>query len=431
LVGLALGDQEPQAQEVYRLAMAGLKRFFDAMGREGGWDEGIGYWGTAIRYVLLLGEAASRLLDDKRIFHVRGMEATGLFPVYFTPNGQAASFGDYPGVPLWGALYLLVKHFGQSEVVWWLDTYAFHRDASASGWSAPGFAMLFRPADLETPPAVNLAPVKVFHEIGWAAMADRWPRPGFYVAAKTGDLSANHSQHDMNSIQLQMDGEMLLHDLGPAPHGREYYSDARSQFYQVQARAHNTIVVADRDHRIDAQGQIIEAEAGKGFRWVACDAETACGDNVGFIRHVVMVLDPSGQEGRTLVVLDELTDGVPEKADLFWHTQGQIRPNTSAASGQIVGRQARLHYWLGATTDLRVRQESQQLDAQRTDRVLRASAGVVRKALFLSVFSCKDLSGAVELKESPAGDVGVHAPGVSITFKSLKSHLQLERVGVS
>jgi hypothetical protein len=428
MAGLALSDRDPHGQEAFGLGMVGLKNFFDALGREGGWDEGIGYWGTAIRYVLLLGEAASRLLDDKRIFHVRGMDVTGLFPIYFTPGGQAASFGDYPGVPLWGALYLLVKHLGQDELAWWLDTYAFHRDASASGWSAPGFAMLFRPRDLETPKSANLAPLKVYHEIGWAAMADRWPRPGFYVAAKTGDLSANHSQHDMNSIQLQADGEMLLHDPGPAPHGRDYYSDARSRFYQVQARAHNTIIVGDRDHQIDARGQVVEAEAGGDYRWVACDAETACGDNVRFIRHVVMVLDASGTEGRTLVVLDEIKNDVPEKVDLFWHTPGHIQPHASIATGQIVGRQAKLYYWLGGTVDVRISQESQQLDARRTDEVLRVSAEVANRAMFLSVFSRNSLSGAVALKESASGEVAVTASGVLIVFQSQKTHLRLERV---
>jgi hypothetical protein len=429
LAGMALGDEEPLGQKAYNLATTGLKHFFDALGREGGWDEGIGYWGTAIRYVLLLGEAAGRLLDDKRIFHHRGMDATGLFPIYFTPNGQSASFGDYPGVPLWGALYLLAKHFGQQQVAWWLDTFAFHRDASASGWSAPGLAMLFRPADLQTPPSADLEAVKVYHEIGWAAMADHWPRPGFYVAAKTGDLSANHSQRDMNSIQLQVDGEMLLHDPGPAPHGREYYSDARGGLYQVQARAHNTIIIAERDHQIDARGEILEAREGKDFRWVACDAETACGDSVRFIRHLVMVLDPAARDGRALVVLDEIRNGVPEKLDLLWHTPGQIRPDASPATGQIVGRQARLYYWLVGTTDLTVTQESREIDAQRTDRILHASAGVVGRALFLSVFS-RMQTGSVELKESSAGDVEVKATGFTLEFKSRKTHLKLQHVSV-
>ena len=121
LVALALSDEEPTAQEAYQQARTGLKHFFDALGREGGWEEGIGYWGYAMRYILLLGEASRRALDDQSIFHCRGMDATGLFPVYFTPHGRYAGFGEAPAtleerVPLYGALYLLVKHYGTKEI---------------------------------------------------------------------------------------------------------------------------------------------------------------------------------------------------------------------------------------------------------------------------------------------------------------------------
>ena len=153
LVALALADDEPQAREVHQLCRSGLKNFFDALGREGGWDEGLAYWGYAMRYILLLAEASDRLVDDQSIFHSRGMDATGLFPVYFTPHGQHAGFGDSPAVPLYGALYLLVKHYGQKELTWWLDSYAFHRDVSSTDWSAAGLAMLCRPVDAESAPA--------------------------------------------------------------------------------------------------------------------------------------------------------------------------------------------------------------------------------------------------------------------------------------
>jgi len=226
LGALALGDDEPQAQEAYRLAREGVKNFFKALGREGGWDEGVGYWGYAMRYVLLFAEASSRLVDDQTIFCSRGMDATGLFPIYFTPNGHEVSFGDAPAVPLYGTFYLLAKHFGRKEVGWWLDTYAFRRDVSTTGFSTAGLAMLFRPLDpdVHREPQPDLKLVKVFNEIGWAVMADSWPRPGFYVAAKTGDLAANHSQRDMNSIQLQVDGEILLTDPGGVPLSREYFA---------------------------------------------------------------------------------------------------------------------------------------------------------------------------------------------------------------
>ncbi len=428
LAGLALGEDEPAAAEAYKLAMSGLRRFFDALGREGGWDEGIGYWGCALRYVLLLAEAASRLDDDRRILHERGMDATGHFPVYFTPNGQPASFGDNPTVPLFGTFYLLAKHYGQAEVTRWLDTYAFHRDAATTGWASLGLALLFRPVDAEAPGKSELVPVKIYHEIGWAAIADHWPRPSLYVAAKTGDLSANHSQHDMNSIQLQVDGEMMLIDLGQGPLSQKYFSDARGEFYQVQAAGHNTITTGERDHQIDAQGEIVEAQSGHDYRWVACDAEAACGDNVHFIRHVVMLVNPATQEGHSVVVLDELTDPDSEEGDLFWHTAGKVRLAAKTKTGSITGLKSRLHFALGCTAKAVATSEQKRVDAHDAHSILRLSFRAGGRRCLASVFSRQELTSPVKLAQTAGGEVRVQADVATLRFKPHGRRLQLANV---
>ncbi len=427
LAALALGDEDPSAQEAYKQAGETLQPFFDALGREGGWDEGTGYWGYAMRYVLLFGEAASRLVDDQRIFHARGMDATGLFGVYFTPNGHAASFGDLPAVPVYGALYLLVKRYGLREVLWWLDTYSFHHDVQTSGWSTAGLAMLFRPAEKETPRRPKLSEVKVFGEIGWAAIADHWPQPEMYVAAKTGDLSANHSQRDMNSIQLQIDGEMLLTDFGNTSHGVEYPAEPQGESYEIQACAHNTIIVAERDHQIDAQGRIVEDKCEKCFRWVACDAGNACGEGVRFVRHLVMAVNAKTQNGEMLFVLDELYNGVPERVEWFWHTQGKIEFDPEELSGTITGAQAGVHFAIvaGAGMTARAWTESHQPGANRTDHLVRISAGVVGSRLLLSVFSREPLAEKPTVKETNGGDVTITAGKWTAVFKAHKQYLQL------
>jgi hypothetical protein len=172
LAALATSDEDDGARQAYKLARANLERFFAALNRDGGWDEGTGYWGYAMRYVLLLAEAARRLNDDQSLLHRRGMDTTGLFPIYFTPNGQPASFGDMPSVPAQGTFYLLSRHFKRREVTWWLDTYGFPRDVGTTGWSVAGMGMLFRPPAARTPRKVALKHVKVVAGIGWAAMAD-------------------------------------------------------------------------------------------------------------------------------------------------------------------------------------------------------------------------------------------------------------------
>jgi hypothetical protein len=427
LAALALSDEEHAAHDAYQMARGGLKRFFDALGREGGWDEGTGYWGYALRYVLLLGEASSRAIDDQSVFHSRGMDATGLFPIYFTPNGQPASFGDSPAVPSYGAFYILVKRYGLKEVTWWLDTYGFHRDTSPSGWSAAGLALLYRPIDAEVPAGPDLMPLKVFHQIGWAAMADRWPRPAFYVAAKTGDLSANHSQRDMNSLQLQVDGEMLLVDLGHAPLNREYLSDARKDVYEVQARAHNTITVAERDHCIDAQGTVVEAQVGKDFRWLACDAEDACGENTHFVRHLVMLVNPKTQAAGTLVVLDELHNGTPERMDVYWHTLGRLELNAETMSGRITGQGAGICFTVASTFKLLAMGQERPSGGRQTEQILHLTGGLVGRGLIATIFSRRPVTGKVHLKQTTTG-ARVQAGGIDLHFKRLKRHLQLADV---
>ncbi|HDZ20677.1 MAG TPA: hypothetical protein ENH80_11015 [Phycisphaerae bacterium] len=423
LAALALSDEEPKAEKAYELAQTGLKRFFDGLGREGGWDEGVGYWGYALRYVLLLNEAAGRVLDDEQLLHRRGMDTTGLFPIYFTPNGHAAGFGDTATVPTHGALYLLVRHFGLKEVAWWLDTYSFGHDIATDGWSAVGLSLLFRPEGMDTPTDPDLKCVKVFNEIGWASVADHWPHPTMYVAAKTGDLSASHSQRDMNAIQLQVDGEMML-AAGGATHPGLATSDPDGQ--EIVASRHNTIVVGDRDHAIDAQGSIVDAINEPNCRWVACDAQHACGANVHFVRHIVMVVDPAGGGGQAVIVLDEVQNIAAEGVKMFWHTPVKLQMDDSAGVGILEGTQADLHVAFNATQRVHVTHRASGRGGS-DGHVICVKAGKMESGLFVSVFSRHKLSRAPAIRQT-TNTVRIQIPGAAITFKRRKYHLQLDSV---
>lgn len=428
LSALLLCDEEHSSRDAYLKARAGLKPFFDALGREGGWDEGLGYWGYAMRYVLLLGEAAARTLDDQSLFHYRGMDATGLFPVYFTPNGHVASFGDLPVVPAYGAFYLLVKRFGQKDVCWWLDRHALHHDVTNSGLAVAGLSLLFRPADVEPVITPELQPLKVFHQIGWAAMADNWPLPEFYVAVKAGDMSANHGQRDMNSIQVQLGGEMLLTDPGSAPYNNEYVSGDRSRFYEVQACAHNTILVGQRDHAIDAQGTIIEAQASKNFRWLACDAGTACGPGTHFVRHLVMLVDEKTHHASSLVVLDEIHNPQPEPIEAMWHSAGNVELRPETLTGRFVGRAAQLHFAIASTVPLTAGVESRTVAGpHRPDNILRVQTMARGKVFIVTLLSRKALEGKIQIKQNSLG-LKLKSGDIELHFKSMKRHLQLADV---
>ncbi|MCD4823319.1 MAG: heparinase II/III-family protein, partial [Phycisphaerae bacterium] len=424
MVGVAMRDKNPHAKEVYRLSRAGLQHFFNDLGKEGGWDEGLGHWGYAMRYVLLFGEACARLEDDQKVLHHRGMDETGLFPIYFSPNGHPASFGDTSPMPLHGTLYLLDKYFDRPEITWWLDTYCLNHDVNTTDWSRAGLALLFRQPGESVAP--QLEPVKAFNQIGWVAMADAWPQPGFYAAIKTGDLATNHAQRDMNSLQLQVDGEMLLVDPGNlSGETNGSGSDARSEFYEIQARAHNTITVAEEDHRPDAQGSIRHIQTGKNFHWAVCDGGEAAGENVRFLRHVVML--PQA-EHQMLVVLDELNLGAPERVDMFWHAGGQIELDADTMTGRITGRHAELHFGLASTALASASKGKYSFNGRWVDRFLHLSAGMIGQNYFCSVFSREAIPSKLQIEPNEQGSLTLRIGKIVIVFQPGTRHLELDDI---
>ncbi len=424
IAAMAMEDESPQAAQVEKHARAGLKYFFDAFGSDGGWDEGTGYWGVTLRYLLLLAEADKNVRDDMGVYHCRGLDSTGLFPIYFTPHGHPASFGDFPAAPLHGTIYLLARQFGIKEVAWWLDTYSLGRDATTNGWSAAGLAMLFRPENMKPQKAPKLDTVKTFPSIGWAAMADSWPKPGLYAATKTGDMAVNHAKSNMNAVQIQCGGEMMLVEFPRGPKDQEFATEAQNRFYEINARAHNTICTAQRDHQIDAQGSILESKSNKDYRWIVCDSGGACGDGVQFIRHLVMAVDAEANQGRAIIVLDELTSNAPEKFELTWHTRGRVELNADLQIGTITGVRQQMHLALGATVETAVKLKSARIDSHCNERFLHVTGGAVGRVLLASVFATEPIDEPLELIDSLDGAT-VTVGRIKANFKTSGSHLTL------
>ena len=424
LGALLLADEDDQARAALATARANLGHFFEALGAEGGWDEGLGYWGYAMRYVLLLGEALFRVQDDESIFGRRGMDATGLFPIYFTPHGTPVSFGDRPAMPACGTFYLLVKHFGLREMTWWLDRYAFRRDVVTSGYSAAGLALLFRPTNRKPEPKPRLQPVKAFHQIGWAAAADQWPTPGMYVALKTGDLAAHHAQLDMNSVQIMVDGEVLLNDPGEPEVTRDYlFSERRYAYYEAQSRAHNTVAAADREHRIDAVGGILEACRKGRARWLVGDAGGALGEDVHFIRHVVLPVDADGH-AEMVIILDEIRNVVAEEITASWHTAGHVALDDHR--GTVTGAASRLHVAFAADCPLELSLAETAIGPMRMDRTIVVATPNRREVTLLTVFSRSPLE-TVDLLFTPTC-LEAQAGPILVEWEPARRYHRLRRV---
>jgi hypothetical protein len=128
-----------------------------------------------------------------------------------------------------------------------------------------------------------------------------------------------------------------------------------------------------------------------------------------------------------VVVLDELGSPTQEKAEIFWHTLGKIEPNAAGTGGIISAGQVRMEFALASTAKYAAGVASRELAPNKTDHFLHVTLPGVSKAYFASVFSRERLTGKIEIKQHN-GSVKVKVGSVTLQFKGLKRHLQLESV---
>ena len=220
---------------------------------------------------------------------------------------------------------------------------------------------------------------------------------------------------------------MMLVDLPRSPQNQQFQTPAQKRFYEITARAHNTICVAERDHQIDAQGSILESKSTKNYRWIACDAGGACGDGTQFIRHVVMIVDPETNDGHTVIVLDELTNGAPETFEQLWHTRGRVELDEATQIGTITGIRNQLHFALAATVESSVKLKSARIDSHCSERFLHITGGALGQVLLATVLGTGPIKGNVEIQASDEG-VTVLAGSASVQFKPTALHLKLSNI---
>jgi hypothetical protein len=157
------------------------------------------------------------------------------------------------------------------------------------------------------------------------------------------------------------------------------------------------------------------------------DSSNACGEDVRFVRHVVMIFEPTERLGETVVVFDEIDSGSPEQIDLYWHTFGKIDADCANLTGIIRGEQTAVQFALASTAKATVATETYELSSRRRDNVLHLTCGAVGKAYLASVFSRRRSAAKLRLVKG-AKEVRVVLGDLCVSFKSTGHHMQLAGV---
>lgn len=239
--GLVLaGDHEPAADWAQYCLDLYVGRFLCALGYDGDNNEGIGYWGYGLSFVVPYAEMM-RDVCGVNLFEHPWLAQTGRFPLYTAvPHQHAVSFADttQPNHGVVGpAATSQVRGLGLAC----RDPYAL--------W----YAGVRGPIDgLAPKPPVDLPPSKAYGFIGWAVcntdLVDG--RDGVTVAMRSGPFYAGHQHEDLNAFVIHAYGEPLAIDGGHY----DWYGSPQFTKWSTLTRAHNTLLIDGLDQNSRRNG---------------------------------------------------------------------------------------------------------------------------------------------------------------------------------
>lgn len=235
-------------------ARESIERPIGTIGPNGGWREGVGYWGYNTQYLCYyLASVTNALGTDFGFLDRPGLADLGTVPIHMTSHGGGAfGFGDARGggrirQP---ALYWLASTFDR-------PTYAGYQDASlrerASGKSSRGDALnllWYDPDLVADPETANEAPERYFPGGDeTVTMRERWADPNAaFCGFKAGDNQTNHGSLDAGTFVYDVNGVRWLTGLGSNDYNVPGYWEmgpdgSRWQYYRKRAEGNNTLVL--------------------------------------------------------------------------------------------------------------------------------------------------------------------------------------------
>ncbi|MFB6227845.1 MAG: heparinase II/III family protein [Halobacteriales archaeon] len=347
-----LGDDHGYGEllsEVIEGARSSIHRPITAVGPNGGWEEGVTYWGYNAKYlVFYLASLENTLGADFGFTDRPGVENLGDFPIQMTsPTNLAFRFGD-AGLerPSESALLWIAGRFDR-------PTYAgYHLETLEAAIPDPpdrAFAMNVLWYDPDVVAGLDSAELdreRRFPGGDESAVArTAWGDPNAaFFGFKAGNNQAGHGDLDVGTFVFDANGVRWACDVGANSYEKaepaywEYGPDGRRwQFYRKRAEGHNTLVVGpdggpDQDPLADCSIQSLSSDDES-----VCAIADLSGAYPGAeVRRGVGLLD-----GRTeLVVRDEVDAG---GTDVWWfmHTEAEVTTDGRTATLQREGERVR------------------------------------------------------------------------------------------
>ncbi len=235
MTALTLLKEDPELLDVAAEVHNRMDTTFSYIGKDGGWQEGRGYYGYMMRESIFYMDALKRLTGGK--IDMFKNKAIADHPLDFELYGLTGNFEDGGGYPV-GPTYMadkLVEETGSRIGAWYRDQYLGEgNDIFDIIWPRPDV----KPVDPQEKS-------KLFRTVNWAMLRSSFTDSSTVtVACKAGYNDDPHHGHlDCGQYTVTWYNVPFIRDLGNMPYDEFYFSEDKYGYPYASSLGHNLIFV--------------------------------------------------------------------------------------------------------------------------------------------------------------------------------------------
>ncbi len=329
--GLTIGalavaeDHRELAEMIVGHAIKSLPSGLSAYKPDGAYPEGPGYWAYGASFTgLMLKVLDDVFQDDFGLLETPGLRVTGDY--YMGVVGPDDRFYNYAdggdGADSSPMMFALSGFYGRPDYAVWLRDFLERKNRFQSGRLAVFHAVWYNPAGTSADFA-KTPRAKMYRGIqDICTMRTAWGDPqAAFLGFKAGNNRANHGHLDVGSFVYEVGGVRWAVDLGTDDYNLPgYFGKQRWDYYRLNNRSHNTLVIGDKLQNPAADCKLISFET-DGETFVAravADMTAAYKDQVASAKRTATLFNDG-----SVVIEDEL-EGVTETVRWGMMTQATV-----------------------------------------------------------------------------------------------------------
>ena len=357
---LAVGDEEGFEEitgTVIETCIKMLKRSVKSYSPDGGWDEGVGYWSLATKYLVKSLSAFDTAIDkDYGLYSTSGVGDTAYFPTFVTGPMGTFNIGDDN----------VVASVSAPELFWFADKkndpeLAFlRRNVVDKGRSkVTVFDVVWYKPDECSDSAEEFNLDKYFGGVEIVSMRSRWnDSDAMFVGFHAGDNNSGHCDLDVGTFVLDAFGVRWAEDLGKDDYNLPGYFERNHQrwnYYSKRAEGHNTLLINPgdtKDQATKAFCEIYKFESKPKGSIAIADMSEAYKYNAKSVKRGIML-----SENRSSVTIQDEIELLKE-SEIWWqmHTRTEIEITNNGRTAVLAsgGKKllATLEYPINASFDV-------------------------------------------------------------------------------